>query len=55
MAVLAVTKIRVSRRPASLQPLLMRGNDLITLLVAFGARPISTEFLISMFRRASVS
>jgi len=30
MAVLAVTKIRISRRPSSLQPLLMRGNDLIT-------------------------
>jgi hypothetical protein len=30
LAVLAVAKIRISRRPSSLQPLLMRGNDLIT-------------------------
>jgi hypothetical protein len=54
MAVLAVTKIRISRRPSSLQLLLMRGNDLITLLavmahgrVGHGDAPVLSERLLA--------
>jgi hypothetical protein len=43
MAVLAATKIRISRRPSSLQPLLMRGNDLITLLAVMAAWQLPTR------------
>src|SRR5882672_3034029 len=43
MAVLAVTKIRISGRPSSLQPLLMRGNDLITLLAVMAAWRLPTR------------